>query len=56
MTELDEAISADELAKLLGLDRKSVYDGATRGEIPHRRVGRRVLFFRRAIAAWMARP
>lgn len=46
--------TADELAVRLGMDRKTVYDGAARGEIPSRRVGRRVLFPRAAIELWLA--
>jgi excisionase family DNA binding protein len=46
-------ITADELAALLGVDRKTVYEGAARGEIPSVRLGRRVLFARTAIDAWL---
>lgn len=45
--------TADELAELLGIDRKTVYDFATRGEIPCKRLGRRILFPRSAIAEWL---
>lgn len=45
--------TADELAELLGIDRKTVYDFATRGEIPCKRLGRRILFSRSAIAEWL---
>ena len=47
-------ISADDLAAMLGVDRKTVYEGAARGEIPSVRLGRRVLFSRAAIAAWLS--
>lgn len=46
--------TADELAKLLGVDRKTVYEYADRGEIPSKRLGRRVLFPRQAIDHWLA--
>ncbi len=39
---------------MLGVDRKTVYEGAARGEIPSVRVGRRVLFPRTAIETWLA--
>lgn len=45
--------TADELAELLGVDRKTVYEFATRGKIPCRRLGRRILFPRAAIALWL---
>lgn len=48
--------SADEVAELLGLDRKSVYAAAKHNQIPHRRVGRRILFPRAAIEAWLSTP
>lgn len=48
----ESTMTADEVAKALGLSRNGVYDAAGRGEIPHRRVGRRYIFSRRAILAW----
>ena len=48
-----EVMDADELAAFLGVDRKTVYDYAGRGEIPHRRLGKRLLFSRSAIVAWL---
>jgi excisionase family DNA binding protein len=49
----DLVFTADELAAKLGVDRKTVYDGASRGVIPCRRLGRRVLFPRAAIERWL---
>lgn len=46
--------TADELAGLLGVDRKTVYDRAGAGEIPCKRLGRRILFSRQAIERWLA--
>jgi excisionase family DNA binding protein len=48
-----EVMDADEMATFLGVDRKTVYDYAGRGEIPHRRLGKRLLFSRSAIVAWL---
>lgn len=50
----DLVYSADQLAELLGLDRKTVYDYAARGAIPCKRLGKRVLFPRIAIERWLA--
>ena len=47
-------MDADQVAAFLGVDRKTVYDYAGRGEIPHRRLGKRLLFSRQAIVAWLA--
>ncbi len=49
-----EVLSADEVAELLRVDRKTVYDYAGRGAIPHRRLGKRLLFSRAAIMAWLS--
>lgn len=43
-----------ELGRLLGISRKTVYEAAARGEIPHLRVGRRVIFPRAAVERWFA--
>lgn len=48
-----EVMDADEVAAFLGVDRKTVYDYAGRGEIPHRRLGKRLLFSRSAIVSWL---
>jgi excisionase family DNA binding protein len=41
-----------EVAELLGISRSSVYDGVNRGDIPHLRVGKRVIFPRVALVEW----
>lgn len=46
---------ANELAKLLGVNRKTVYEYAARNVIPCRRLGRRFVFSRAAVLAWLAR-
>ena len=49
-----QVYSADELASLLDVDRKTVYVGVRLGQIPHRSLGRRILFPKVAIDAWLA--
>jgi excisionase family DNA binding protein len=49
-----DILSADEVAAWLKVDRKSVYNGAARGAIPHQRLGKRLLFSRAAIVAWLS--
>ena len=51
-----DVMSADEVAAFLRLDRKTVYSAAATGEIPCRRLGRRLLFFRRALESWLETP
>jgi len=48
-----EVMNADDLAAFLGVDRKTVYDYANRGHIPHQRLGKRLLFSRAAIVSWL---
>jgi excisionase family DNA binding protein len=48
-----ETMSADEVAAFLGVDRKTVYTAANRNQIPHRRLGKRILFSRTALALWL---
>ena len=42
-------VSVAECARLLGLSKNSTLDAVHRGEIPHVRIGRRVLVPRRAL-------
>lgn len=49
-----DVMTVREVAAFLRLDRKTIYDAATRGELPARRVGRRVLVSRAALVAWLA--
>lgn len=51
-----EILTTAEVAEMLGLNPKTVYDAVKRGEIPHRRVGRRVLFERRSIVDSLRNP
>ncbi len=46
--------SAEEVAELVGLNVKSIYEGARQGEIPCLRVGRRYVFPVAAIEAWLS--
>lgn len=48
-----DVISAADVAALLGVDVGGIYEASARGEIPSRRVGRRVLFSRRAVDEWI---
>ena len=48
-----ECMKADELAKFLGVNKKTVYAYAMRGLIPHQRLGRRIVFSRTQVVAWL---
>ncbi|MBE7448588.1 MAG: helix-turn-helix domain-containing protein [Kofleriaceae bacterium] len=43
-----------EVARWLGVDKKTVYDAVHRRELPCARLGRRVLLSRAAITEWLA--
>jgi excisionase family DNA binding protein len=49
-----EIMTADDVARWLRMHRNSVYAAAVRGEIPHRRIGRRLIFSRAALEAWLS--
>jgi excisionase family DNA binding protein len=48
-----DVIGVDDVAAFLGVDRKTVYNAASRNTIPHRRLGKRILFSRAALALWL---
>jgi excisionase family DNA binding protein len=48
-----DVLKADEAAAFLGVDRNTVYDYAGRGVIPHQRLGKRLIFRRGALVAWL---
>ncbi len=49
-----DVMNADEVAALLRVDRRTVYDAAGRGHMPHRRLGKRLVFSRAALLDWLA--
>jgi excisionase family DNA binding protein len=46
-------ITIEQAAQLLGLGRTAAYDAARRGELPTRRLGRRLLVPVPALLAWL---
>jgi excisionase family DNA binding protein len=49
-----DIMCADDVASWLRVDRKTIYNAAARGKIPHQRLGKRLLFSRAALVAWLA--
>ena len=47
--------TVEEAARLLGISRAHAYDLVARGELPHLRLGRRVVVPKRAIEVLLAR-
>jgi excisionase family DNA binding protein len=52
LDQFADIMCADDVASWLKVDRKTVYNAATRGKIPHQRLGKRLLFSRAALVAW----
>ena len=50
---MTETMTAPEAAELLGLSAWTVYDLVRRREVPHIRIGRRILFRQASLLAWM---
>jgi|GEM_PF-3938749 len=50
----DQLLEAEEAAELLRVKVKTLYSWASRGKVPHRKVGSRVLFHRGELMRWTA--
>jgi excisionase family DNA binding protein len=48
----DDILTAADVAAMFKLDKKTVYAAVKRGEIPSKRVGRKLLFSQRALLEW----
>ena len=46
-------LTVDQVAELLGLDRKTVYTAVANGELPSRRLGRRILIPTASFVMWL---
>ena len=44
---------ADEVRKMLGIGRNTLYNWCEQGIIPHKRIGRVILFSRKRIQEWL---
>jgi excisionase family DNA binding protein len=49
-----DILCADDVATWLKVDRKTIYNAASHGKIPHQRLGKRLLFSRAALVSWLA--
>jgi excisionase family DNA binding protein len=48
--------TVDEVAEILGISRSATYECIARGEIPAKRLGRRVVVVRTALEAFLLQP
>lgn len=51
--EKREVLSAQELAKILGVNAKTIYKHAQKSELPVIKLGRRFLFPKKALYQWL---
>jgi excisionase family DNA binding protein len=49
-----EVMTAREVSAFLGIGRRQVFEHAARGELPCRRLGRRLLFYRPRLVEWLS--
>ena len=47
------ALTAAQVAKILGVNVKTVYEAARNDQIPHRRIGRRLIFEEGTVLEWL---
>lgn len=52
--EPSDIMSAEEAARWLHVGINTLYAACTRGEVPHARLGRRLVFSRSKLAEWVA--
>ncbi|MBO8183639.1 MAG: helix-turn-helix domain-containing protein [Archaeoglobus sp.] len=46
-------LTAKEVAEMLGISKRFVYELCQRNELPHKRIGRKVLFSKSQIKEWL---
>ncbi len=49
-----KTMTVEEAAKVLSIGRNQAYDGVNRGEIPHVRIGKRILVLREPLERMLA--
>lgn len=52
-SDVERALRAEEAAQLLGISTWLLLQQVRRGTVPHRRVGRRIVFSRRRLLEWL---
>jgi excisionase family DNA binding protein len=49
----EEILTVTQAARFLGVARRSLYEAIGRLEVPHRRIGRRIVLSRAALVRWL---
>lgn len=50
----EDFLSVDQLATIIGCNRKTVYEGIAAGEIPAKRLGRKLVIYKPTVLAWLS--
>lgn len=53
LSELPDVLSVRQVAEFCGLAENSVYDSCRRGELPSRKVGRRIVILKSALVGFL---
>ena len=56
IVEVPQVLSVEEAGKVLGLGRTAAYDAIARGDIPHLRLGRRIVVPMAALRKMLENP
>ena len=51
-----EVMTVVQAAEFLGVGKNQLYDAIGRGEVPHRKIGRRIILHRAALVRWLQAP
>lgn len=51
-----ETLTVSQVASLLKLSTATVYNMVKKNEIPHKRVGRKIIFHRDSFEKWLSEP
>ena len=54
MKDEQDILTVDEAAEFLRISRNSLYDAINRDEVPHRRIGRRIILSKEILFRWVS--
>ena len=50
---MTDILTVPEAAQLLRVARKTLYEALSRGQVPHRRIGKRIVLHRSVLMEWL---
>lgn len=51
-----DVMSVEQAADWLGISKSQLYAKVRDGSVPHRKLGKRILFLRKALEQWLSAP